>query len=180
MKKKILISLIWLTIVFLNGCFWGETEMIDNDRKIANNQMNALLETLKNKDKAALKIMFAENAISKAESFEKSMNELFDYFQGDFLSYDDWNGPGVEASKDEDIIIKEMYATYDVKTDRNEYRFAIRDVTIDTSDPQNVGIWSLYIIKMEDDTDPQVAYRGDKKYTPGINIGIKNSLPEDW
>ena len=30
------------------------------------------------------------------------------------------------------------------------------------------------LIKKEDDTDPQMGYGGDGKYTPGINIGIKN------
>ena len=36
---------------------------------------------------------------------------------------------------------------------------------------------SLYIVIKSDDTDPNYAYRGDDKNTPGINIGIKNIIP---
>ena len=53
------------------------------------------------------------------------------------------------------------------------YRIAIQSFTVDTANPNNVGIWSLYIIKAEDDEDPYSAYRGDGKYTPGIHINIK-------
>jgi hypothetical protein len=31
----------------------------------------------------------------------------------------------------------------------------------------------------DDDIDPQYAYRGDGLYTPGIQIGIKNTLPNE-
>ena len=47
----------------------------------------------------------------------------------------------------------------------------------DTADADNVGIRSLYIIRLADDTDPQFAYRGDEKYTPGININKTSKIP---
>ena len=63
-------------------------------------------------------------------------------------------------------------------TDKQTYRIAIQDCVIDETNSANVGIWSLYIIKMEDDTDPSFAYWGDGKNTPGININIKNNLSD--
>ena len=44
---------------------------------------------------------------------------------------------------------------------------------------KNIGIWSFYIIKLQDDTDPQFAYRGDDKFTPGINFNKKNVIPDE-
>ena len=101
------------------------------------------------------------------------MDCLFDYYRGEFVSYDDWGGPGVEQSVDNGRKKKEMYSTYDIKTSEQMYRIAIQSFTVDTANPNNVGIWSLYIIKAEDDEDPYSAYRGDGKYTPGIHINIK-------
>ena len=34
-------------------------------------------------------------------------------------------------------------------------------------------------LKSEDDTDPNVAYRGDDKYTAGIRINVKNVILDD-
>lgn len=70
-----------------------------------------------------------------------------------------------------------FYATYDVETTQDKYRFAMEYMLLDTADADNVGIRSLYIIRLADDTDPQFAYRGDEKYTPGININKKSRIP---
>lgn len=107
------------------------------------------------------------------------MKSLFDYYGGDFVSYNNWGGPGVEETREDGYRLKEFYSTYDVKTSERTYRFAMQDVTIDIVNPDNVGIRSLYVIKMEDDTDPLFAYRGDGKNTPGINMNIKNYIPPD-
>ena len=55
--------------------------------------------------------------------------------------------------------------------------YTMEYMLLDTADADNVGIRSLYIIRLADDTDPQFAYRGDEKYTPGININKKSRIP---
>lgn len=87
---------------------------------------------------------------------------------------DDWGGPGVSDEIENGDRKKSMDLSCDVVTNVREYRFLFLDITVDDYNPDNVGIWSLYVIKKEDDTDPQMGYGGDGKYTPGINIGIKN------
>ena len=51
-----------------------------------------------------------------------------------------------------------------------QYRFAMEFMLQDTADADNVGIRSLYVIRLADDPNPQRAYRGDGENTPGINI----------
>ena len=63
-----------------------------------------------------------------------------------------------------------LYATYDVETTQDQYRFAMEFMLQDTADADNVGIRSLYVIRLADDPNPQRAYRGDGEDTPGINI----------
>ena len=99
---------------------------------------------------------------------------MFDYFHGTMASYNDWAGPNVIAGNNDDgtgRYWKRYYSTYDIETTQDKYRLAMEIIMTDTTDAGNVGIRSLYIIRFEDDTDQDCAYRGDGAYTPGINIG---------
>jgi len=134
--------------------------------------MDKVLEAIKNKDNVELKALFSQKAIAQAEEFGQSIDDLIDYFQGDFVSYNDWGGPGSFDGLNDDGTgrnWKRIDSTYDVETSEQKYRFAIQEFVQDIADKNNVGVWSLYIIKMED-TDSQFAYWGDGKNTPGINF----------
>ena len=153
-----------------------------DDQSDANAKMDKILVAIKKKDNDALKAMFSKKAVAESKDIDQSIVELFDFFQGEFVSYNDWSGPMAEGGINDDGTgrnWKELYSSYDVDTSKQKYRFAIQDVVQDTADEDNVGIHSLYIIKMEDDTDPQFGYRGDGKDTPGINFNIKNVLPKE-
>ena len=144
---------------------------LDDGHSYANGQMEKVLKALQQKDKETLTDMFSKTAIAKEDDWEKSLDELFDYYQGEYISYDDWGGPGSGETVELDKIEKDIESTYDVKTSVGEYRFSLFEYTENTFTEANVGIMSLYIIKMEDDTDQKSAYWGDGKNTPGINIG---------
>ncbi len=178
-RKHVLVILITSIItLLLNSCSLGGSHMsrrlFNNDEDAANAQMDKILEALQNKDKDSLKALFSKNAIDADETFNEDIDDLFDFFQGDLISYNNWGGPGVEEERYNDQRKKEFYSTYDVETSKQKYRFAVLDFTIDTANPGNVGIYSFYIV-LADNTDEQVAYRGDGKYTPGINIDGGNS-----
>lgn len=121
----------------------------------------------------------SKNAISESKNFAQSVTGLFDFYEGDFISYNDWGGPEVFTEREDGQIIKRMNSTYDVETSKEKYRIAIQNVVDDTTNSDNVGIRSFYIIKAENDTDLQFAYRGDGEYTPGIHFNIKNSIPKN-
>ena len=186
-RKLVLITIAGLAIVLLlTSCSSGGLNMwsrfYDDDEEISNARMEKVLEAVKKEDKDALKTMFSKKAISQAEHFDESIVELFDFFQGDLVSYNDWSGPRAEGGINEDGTgrkWKELYSSYDIDTSKQKYRLAIQEFVQDTADADNVGIWSLYIIKMEDDTDPQFGYIGDGKDTPGINFNRKNVLPKE-
>ena len=131
-----------------------------DDRAIANKQFEDLIDAAKMQDADALKALFSQNVLNEVENFE-----------GEMVSYNDWAGPGVTAKNDADGYWKQYYSTYDLETTQDKYRLAMEIITVDTVDADNVGIRSLYIIRFEDDTDQNCAYRGDGAYTPGINIG---------
>lgn len=142
-----------------------------NNKQIANERFEALLEAIQSKNAQAVKELFSDNAWAESGNMEKSILVLFDYFQGELVSYKSWAGPSVHATKNHGEYWKSYDCTYDFETTQDKYRLAMEIITVDTADADNVGIRSLYIIRFEDDTDQNCAYRGDGAYTPGINIG---------
>lgn len=174
--KKLLLALL-VIMMFFSSCSLGGLELdkkgsfFQDDRAKANNSFERVLNAIQNKDAIALKSLFSNESLKDVEDFDTIANDLFEFFQGDFVSYDDWGGTVAGDGLKEDG--QEWYTiqpTYDVKTSEQEYRFAFKEFTVNEFEPDKVGIWSLYVIKKVDDTDPKCAYRGDGKWTPGINI----------
>ena len=163
-------------IRLLTSCSIGNSNMrkmffARNNNQIANEQLEALLEAIQSKNAQAVKELFSDNAWAESGNMEKSILVLFDYFQGELVSYKSWAGPSVHATKNHGEYWKSYDCTYDFETTQDKYRLAMEIITVDTTDADNIGIRSLYIIRFEDDTDQNCAYRGDGEHTPGINIG---------
>lgn len=182
--KKILPLVVALALL-LTSCSLGNLGVgkilfATNDREKANESFEKVISAIENQDNDALRSLFSTHVLRDTQDWDRSANELFSYFQGTLVSYDDWNGHEVSSGINDDgsgRCWKTLHSTYDVKTTQDEYRFAIELVLVDTEDADNVGIRSLYVIKLADDTDPTFAYRGDGKNTPGIHINKKNVIP---
>ncbi len=174
MKRKpvLIISISLMFTLLLCSCSSGGQSMFTSDRELANSKMEKVLEALGNRDRDALVSLFSDKAIAEAEDFEQSVTELLEFYQGEFVSYHGRHGASTREGNNADGTgrrYKYLNSSYDIETSEGIYRFAIRDYILDTADPDNVGIWSLYIIKMED-SDPNFAYWGDDRDTPGINF----------
>lgn len=187
MKKSIVVLIIsCATLLFLcTSCSLlsghisvsEEFRLTGNEQEIANEKMDSILKAIQEKDNKALKGLFADNIVEQTNNLDQSIGKLFDYYQGDFISYDDHFATYTDELVEYGEIQKLIYPTYDVKTSEQAYRVAMEICVNDTTEPKNGGIRSLYIIRSEDDPS-DYCYRGDEKFTPGINIGIKNMPSE--
>ena len=127
-------------------------------------------------DGDGIKALFAPNKIAGLSDFDKSLEELFLYYDGEFVSVTR-HSTGVEDDKDSGIERKWYNMSYDVTTSAAIYRMAFFWCAKDTGDSGNVGIESFYILKADDDPNfPQYTYRGDGAWTPGINIGKTHEI----
>lgn len=175
MKKIGIILFILIFSIALCSCSsGGGSAIVDNDQKKANENFEQILEAIQAKDKNALISLFSKDCIENAKDLDESILVLFKYFEGEIEEYDDWGGPYVETTKENNQIIQIMEVSYDLKTSVQDYRVAVRYVTNDTTNISNIGLQSLYIIKTVDDSNLEYAYWGDGKFAYGINIGIKN------
>lgn len=147
----------------------------DQDQEYANKQLNTLLSAIENEDKDLVKSLFSKNTISNVQNFETSIVQLFEYFKGTASAWDDQCPQIVDGENEEENQRIIVTSSYDIKTSEESYRISFRACRMDTANPNNIGIWSLYIILLKDDTNSQDIYWGDGKNTPGINIGVPNT-----
>lgn len=175
MKKHIIITAIFslISILLLSSCSFRGPHFLrrffDNDDDMANKRFESFLEAIENKDKAGLERMFSTKTITEVGNFSEITDELLNFLLGNHVLYDRNGGGGSDEDKDGEHRSKCVYSSYIVKTSEGEYCIAIKEFTIDTSDEDNVGISSLYIINA-DDTDERFTYWGDGEWTPGINF----------
>ena len=130
-----------------------------------------MINTIKFKDNTELEALFSKVAQSEASNLGENSIKLFEFIQGDIVSFSDASEAGVgvdyktEQAKKQKIVQSAFY----LETSAQKYYIAIRECTKDDFDNNNVGVVSIYIIKSED-WDEDYIYRGDGKWTPGINI----------
>ena len=169
--KKVCVLLLIVMAVLLTSCTIGGLPinryayMRVDYTAAANDRFEELI--------AAVQSLFSQNALREAQDMEEAVRALFDYYQGEMISYDDWGGANLAGGMNDDGTGRRwtaLYSTYDVETTQDKYRFAMEFMLQDTADADNVGIRSLYVIRLADDPEPQRAYRGDGEDTPGINI----------
>lgn len=141
----------------------------DTDAQTANKTLGKLLEALENKDEDAIKSMFSKQALDEADDFNRSVDYLFDFFQGTVESYGWRNNTGGPIS---DVTIEkgkkqvELKSWFNVTTDQEKYIFFLLDYPKDTINKDNVGLYALRVVKAEDE-NTQLTYWQDMKI-PGI------------
>ena len=147
-------------------------KLFRSDKEIANDSFEEILNAIQNQDKSALKNVFSKRVHNETSDFDDSVADLLDFIKGAVLSIDDSAGVGTDEEIEYGKKRKEIQSSFGVETSEQKYYLAMRQCTVDTFDPDNVGIKSIYIINAKD-WKVDYVYRGDGKWTPGIVIEKK-------
>ncbi len=146
----------------------------DDDHQKAQNLIKTVLKVIQDKDAEKLKDLFSQTTLSQLQSYDESVNELFNYFNGSVESFDDGSGPLVETTKEDNLVFQLMESSFVVKTNDYDYRFAMQYVT--QGKEEDIGLISLYVIKTIDDENLDYMYWGDGNFKPGIHVAIPNTI----
>ena len=142
-----------------------------NDNQQAENRLKQILEGLQSNDKDSLKRLFSNTALNQADDIDEGIDNLFAFFQGNIVSYN-WNGnskgPIVDEVFENENKKKELKSWFDVITDKGKYIFFFVDYPIDTFERDNVGLYTLRVIKEENKNTQLTNWQDMKK--PGIHI----------
>ena len=168
----ILLLLILFCAAILTGCANLKISMglvqhavgglYDPTDQIAEDQLNAILEAAVAQDVAAIKAQFAPNAIAAQPELDDQIEALLDYYAGKSWEIDspgcmtmdssNADGTGGRASS------FQMHGM--ILTDRF-YRFSLRGISVDTKNPDNVGIWALFLLQVDQPTDYAYCVAGE-------------------
>lgn len=184
-KLLLIIQIVLIPALLLSGCADLKISkalvqhavggIYDPTDQIAEDQLNAILEAAVAQDAAAVKAQFAPNAIAAQPELDDQIEALLDYYAGKSWEIDspgcmtmdssNADGTGGRASS------FQMHGM--ILTDRF-YRFSLRGISVDTKNPDNVGIWALFLLQVDQPTDYAYCVAGEDDM-----VGIYVDLPAE-
>ena len=181
----ILLLLILFCAAILTGCANLKISMglvqhalgglYDPTDQIAEDQLNAILETAVAQDVAAIKAQFAPNAIAAQPELDDQIEALLDYYAEKSWEIDSPGCMTMDSSNADGtggrVSSFQMHGM--ILTDRF-YRFSLRGISVDTKNPDNVGIWALFLLQVDQPTDYAYCVAGEDDM-----VGIYVDLPAE-
>ena len=153
MKKNICLLMIIILTLVLCSCMKGDTTVFfgDKDNELADARMEALFGAIKQQDRAAIKDTFSEKAANEAAEIDIEIENFISFIQGDIVS---WSRE--ESSRVSDVVhygykTKRLLTWYTLSTNKQDYFVLLVDYPIDTIDPKNAGLYTIRILRVEDD-----------------------------
>ena len=147
----------------------------DPTDQIAEDQLNAILEAAVAQDAAAIKAQFAPNAIAAQPELDDQIEALLDYYAGKSWEIDSHGCMTMDSSNADGTGGRassfQMHGM--ILTDRF-YRFSLRGISVDTKNPDNVGIWALFLLQVDQPTDYAYCVAGEDDM-----VGIYVDLPAE-
>lgn len=154
MIKRIIILLLIACMLFSTSCSIGDsrTDMLNknSEAKISEVMLEKIFLLIKDKDNEAMKALFSKRALDEIQDFDSGANYLCSFFQGDVKSWEKF-ALSTDISIESGKKSVEIRTWYIVETDKDIYMFFIIDFTEDTINPDNAGLYTLRVIKAEDE-----------------------------
>ena len=137
--KKIVSYIVMIIIVIFMLTSCNLVTMVTGDYSgLANRNFNALITAMENKDKSAVKALFMDSTINSSENFEKSLDELLEYYNGKMTSYDDVSSGGEFVERNLFIGKRVFMSSYFVvETDGDKYHFDITCLLYTSPSPRD-------------------------------------------
>ena len=184
-KLLLIIQIVLIPALLLSGCADLKISkalvqhavggIYDPTDQIAEDQLNAILEAAVAQDAAAIKAQFAPNAVAAQPELDDQIEALLDYYAGKPWEIDSPGCMTMDSSNADGTGGRtssfQMHGM--ILTDRF-YRFSLRGISVDTKNPDNVGIWVLFLLQVDQPTDYAYCVAGEDDM-----VGIYVDLPAE-
>ena len=184
-KLLLIIQIVLIPALLLSGCADLKISkalvqhavggIYDPTDQIAEDQLNAILEAAVAQDAAAIKAQFAPNAVAAQPELDDQIEALLDYYAGKPWEIDSPGCMTMDSSNTDGTGGRtssfQMHGM--ILTDRF-YRFSLRGISVDTKNPDNVGIWALFLLQVDQPTDYAYCVAGEDDM-----VGIYVDLPAE-
>lgn len=184
-KLLLIIQIVLIPALLLSGCADLKISkalvqhavggIYDPTDQIAVEQLNAILDAVVAQDAAAIKAQFAPNAVAAQPELDDQIEALLDYYAGKPWEIDSPGCMTMDSSNADGTGGRtssfQMHGM--ILTDRF-YRFSLRGISVDTKNPDNVGIWALFLLQVDQPTDYAYCVAGEDDM-----VGIYVDLPAE-
>ena len=184
-KLLLIIQIVLIPALLLSGCADLKISkalvqhavggIYDPTDQIAEDQLNAILEAAVAQDAAAITAQFAPNAVAAQPELDDQIEALLDYYAGKPWEIDSPGCMTMDSSNADGTGGRtssfQMHGM--ILTDRF-YRFSLRGISVDTKNPDNVGIWALFLLQVDQPTDYAYCVAGEDDM-----VGIYVDLPAE-
>jgi hypothetical protein len=106
-------------------------------------QMQHIADAVKSHDAAALKKLFSPRAREKATDLDSGLAYFLSVLPSGRMTWKMENGAPGSSEVNHDGYTEEVFANYIVSTSGRKYELYFADLTVNTNDPKNVGIYAL-------------------------------------
>lgn len=170
MKKAMGLTITIVLMLVLSSCTKGISTMFfsDKDNNLADTRMEQLFNAIEQQSKNALIENFSKKALEKTEDIDVDVDHLLSFIQGDVVSWNRDESPIVFDNIEAGGKVKQLVTWYTLDTSEQNYFVLLVDYPIDTIDPENVGLYSICILRSEDEN--KLTGTWEDWAVPGINI----------
>ena len=154
----VLLLLILLCAVTLTGCANLKNSaalvqhavggIYDPTKQMVNNQLTVILNAVTSQDAAAVKAQFAPNAIAAQPELDSQIEALLAYYNNETWEFE-IPATGISESRNETGGTTRSYEMHSRIDGEKYYLVAMHAVVNDTTEPDNVGIWSLFLFRTD-------------------------------
>ena len=171
MKKAIfLTAIIFLTTALLCSCVKSDSIpfFADKDSAFADACMEELYDAIKHQDAENIKAIFSKKSINEAIEMDMKIDNLLSFVQGELISWHRDESPIVFDTVEYGRKTKQLVTWYNLNTTEQSYSVLLIDYPIDTIDAENAGLYSLMILRTEDENKLEGTW--EEWMVPGIKL----------
>ena len=120
-----------------------------DEGRVAKAQTEDIFTAIENSDKEAFKALFSQKALADCENADEQIDDFMEQFGGKITS---WEYSGMSASGDVEYgeyKQSEIWAMTEFEYGGNAYVMFFHTFPIDVNNPENVGIYNVFITTLE-------------------------------
>ena len=173
---KRLVCLVAAVVLLLTSCSSHGVGVYDPYHGKLDDLFSGITTAINDQDATALKTLFADSVLQQDTDFDENLEVLLGFIQGRIISYEVKGHSGEKSADNGERVAREQ-SWYVVKTEQESYIFIIIACLEDTTNPDNVGVETLRVLR-EADKDQHFASWEDVEL-PGIYVGCVSDSDEN-
>ena len=139
-----------MAIILLNSCIVKNGKFYLTEDEAAAARLKQITDSIENKNKNALKKLFSKQALLEAVDFDEGMEYIFDSLLGSIESWEKYSGISTSENRDNYKRKRMVLSDFKVTTTEDEYYFFIVEYTHDDFNPDNTGVYMLFVTRFEE------------------------------